>query len=707
MMNSQYRRCQCGAVSLGLGLLFLAAAFGQQIPQVGEVVEVRRTMNWEAADVLQVLARGRVVRVRLKKSGRETVVPIDRVRPVGERPAQQQAAAGSDFRVWSDKSGKYTVDAKLTKFDGKLVHLQKRDGSTVEVPLEKLSADDIAFVAKSSVTSSVADAEEPENPFSASASAEGSTAGATATEVTLTPSNRNAARQVIPSKPTDATYEPDIRAAPDGEPAESIALPNKTGFFEKVTGMIASPRSAAALIARTHAPPGKPAESQLDIVDLEAGERVSSVPLPPETSVLDVTGRDPMRILTRSAAFGFGGKSRLDVWELQNRKLAHRVSWEPYGDLEKFQKDVAWAAFLDPSHVMTASSKGRLVKWRVDDLEPIFRCQTSGKPQPLVTPGRRFLVASFDVGLGVMDTENGELAAVIETSRTDLQQIAFNPDGTKLAAISGSTIYLWDVSSGQLVDEIVVPVSTGSELDWVTENELLLGREYLFDLQRRIVLWQYKLGHNGALTRYSGDLFVYLAADQSGRSRGLFSARLPHGAARAAADDLSADQLLVLKPGSEVTIRMQTNLPPAEQQKAYQALKAKCEANSFTVASNSPLVLKATSKLGKPKEVTYRMFGSFRNMTREVTPIQYTLELFENQREIWKTSGAGGPGFHISLKKNETIDNAIERLSQPNASFFTRVKIPRKLARPAPNAVAYGATMLGFGGPRRCDPDSR
>ncbi|MGM0487865.1 MAG: WD40 repeat domain-containing protein [Planctomycetota bacterium] len=389
------------------------------------------------------------------------------------------------------------------------------------------------------------------------------------------------------------------------------------------------------------------------------------------------------------------------------QQLAHVVSWEPYGDLGKFQKDAAWAAFSDASHVMTASSKGQLVKWRIDDLKPIFRCQTSGKPQPVLTPGRRFLVASFDVGVGVMDTEDGELAAVIETAWTDLQHLAFNPGGTKLAGISGTTIHLWDVFSGQLLDEIVVPVSTGSELDWVTENEVLLGREYLFDLQRRTVLWQYKLGRTGILTRYSGDLFFYLAADQAGRSRGLFPVRLPDGAARAAADELSAHQLLVLKPGSEVTIRMQTNLPPAEKQKAHQALKTKCEANGFTVVSNSSLVFRATSKLGEPKEVTYRMFGSFRKMTREVTPILYTLELFENQRKIWKTSGSGGPGFHISLKKNETIDNAIERLSQPNATFFTRVEIPRKLARPAPNAVAYGATMLGFGGPRRCDPDSR
>ena len=52
------------------------------------------------------------------------------------------------IRKWSDKSGEFTVRAKLVKVEGETVTLEKEAGGTVEVPIAKLSDKDREFVEK-------------------------------------------------------------------------------------------------------------------------------------------------------------------------------------------------------------------------------------------------------------------------------------------------------------------------------------------------------------------------------------------------------------------------------------------------------------------------------------------------------------------------------------------------------------------------------
>ena len=58
------------------------------------------------------------------------------------------AAIGSmtESRTWSDKSGKFSIDAKFVKKDGDKVVLRKANGKTIPVPMSRLSADDIKYL---------------------------------------------------------------------------------------------------------------------------------------------------------------------------------------------------------------------------------------------------------------------------------------------------------------------------------------------------------------------------------------------------------------------------------------------------------------------------------------------------------------------------------------------------------------------------------
>ena len=46
-----------------------------------------------------------------------------------------------NYISWRDTSGAYSVEAELLKNDGQYVHLRKRDGTEIKVPLARLDKD--------------------------------------------------------------------------------------------------------------------------------------------------------------------------------------------------------------------------------------------------------------------------------------------------------------------------------------------------------------------------------------------------------------------------------------------------------------------------------------------------------------------------------------------------------------------------------------
>jgi tetratricopeptide (TPR) repeat protein len=60
-----------------------------------------------------------------------------------EKPAAKEAAA---WRTWTDSTGKFTVEARLAGVTAGEARLIKRDGSTIQIPLQKLSDDDQEWV---------------------------------------------------------------------------------------------------------------------------------------------------------------------------------------------------------------------------------------------------------------------------------------------------------------------------------------------------------------------------------------------------------------------------------------------------------------------------------------------------------------------------------------------------------------------------------
>lgn len=63
-----------------------------------------------------------------------------------EAPAEKPPPPAPQWRVWTDASGQYKVEAELVEFDGTEVRLRRADGTTIEVAANKLSEEDRAFL---------------------------------------------------------------------------------------------------------------------------------------------------------------------------------------------------------------------------------------------------------------------------------------------------------------------------------------------------------------------------------------------------------------------------------------------------------------------------------------------------------------------------------------------------------------------------------
>jgi hypothetical protein len=67
---------------------------------------------------------------------------------LGSTPKSNPAPAAAEYRIWTDSTGNFRVEAKLVSFFADQAELLKKDGKTITLPLDRLSADDQKFLQK-------------------------------------------------------------------------------------------------------------------------------------------------------------------------------------------------------------------------------------------------------------------------------------------------------------------------------------------------------------------------------------------------------------------------------------------------------------------------------------------------------------------------------------------------------------------------------
>jgi citrate lyase gamma subunit len=298
-------------------------------------------------------------------------------------------------------------------------------------------------------------------------------------------------------------------------------------------------------------------------------------------------------------------------------------------------------------------------------------------------------------------------------------------------------VTVWDLSTGEEYREFFSTVmGRRGGLAWAGEF-LLVGNQFLFDVERRILLWEYQDAPGMGMTaKQSGGRLFFIPKSQEENESVLVSTAVPHASALNEASSLpSAEELLVVRPGDEVAI--ETDIDPsvsmgdeireslngvlqtagaqeAENPKVVvinprgaqndvirKALAARLEAAGLRVVESAHLVVKAVCKPQPQQTIRVNMDGRWPVRgsdiaERTITPHASYLEMTLGGDVLWKRGFVARPGMVILLQRGETLDLALERLTKPNVKVFTEAKFSAYVARPgtATDNGAYGVSQF-------------
>jgi WD40 repeat protein len=706
--------------------------------------------EWHPCEFIQ---RETFNRVKIKESehGWERTVPMDEVRlPPGLKkkagegtPAHpenpfatgEEKASALKQRTWSDKSGKFKIEATLVKVDGANVILMRSDQKEVPVPLDKLSDADKKYVADYQAGKAL-----DGKPEKSSGGEE-----AERTLLPLTKTDLNSAKFIEIDGTPEWTYQPDMGAKPALVQNARVSLQNvEWGSHATKLFLLPEQKKAFVIFGIGHGPWEK---SVVQACDLARG-KLEGVSTFPEGEKPLAVSPDGKYVLARTDKFHHGTKGELRLYAREGKKIDQVACWQPYNhhrspfpsaaerrrDLSRaksrargnagpmaeaeetpeeadeanerpelgFEADVEWAEFIDPNHILTMSHGGELAMWKAPEIEPLYVIK--GRiSQPALSPGMKFLAVAVKQGIAIMRAADGEPAGLIPLAADNSSgSIAFRPDGRRLALVQGgqwSRVRVWDLESQEVARDFAVKdVTAGwmTNATWVGEDHLLTGSTVI-DLVRRVPIWRYNLFSKA--WQFYGDKAWYVNEGLGRDTKVLTSAKVPPKEAVDAVAKFKPEDLLLVRPGLEVEVDLQGGNAD-DLEKAREAVHKRLEENDMRVVPQSKVKLVGRIQPGETKMMQYVIqerpagglpFPHGRFMphvptanqqisTQSVTEQILSLSFEIDGKSVWKYEQKTSPPGYLSVPPDKTIEQALAEHMEQNASSFGQIWVPSYVA---------------------------
>lgn len=347
----------------------------------------------------------------------------------------------------------------------------------------------------------------------------------------------------------------------------------------------------------------------IDRFDISNGKHLGRIELPPAIDLVAFSP-DGKTVLTGN----YKDHDRLDAFDKSGKPIA---GWRPYGQESGDDRQVVWADFLDADRVLTASATGTVVLWSLPDCKPEYVIKNACQGPPRLSPGRKSLALFQNSAFTLIDpaagSAQGTTAALASApGRVGAFVSCFSQDGRVLAAVVGSTLARWDLTTGQTLGEFPVAVGEVKSIELCGPNHALVNGQTLYDLNRRKVVWYYQ---GGAAASGSPDGLHWLALGNPFQPARLGALQVPDPAIEklvAQSEDPSIPA--VLKPGTTVSVQLDFGNPPrdadAYRKKLTEALANRIRVAGATAKDNQAvkLVAKITEK-STNETMQLRQFG--------------------------------------------------------------------------------------------------
>lgn len=604
-----------------------------------------------------------------------------------------------EVRVWTDSTGKHKIKAAFVSLEDDQVTLEKADGSTLEIPLKKLSKADQKYVAEAmkAAGDNPFESSEP-SPFQSKSKkkakpsrsrADDEADGAAGGEPRKLSVDYSSAEQI--SLAATDNWQLDV---PDAGPGfsskpKTSPLPKKTNFFEGIKGIAVNPVAGRAAVSFVLGEPKPSGTTRVVLCDLATGKATAPATAAAQMTPLAVHD-DGEQIVMRRDEFGFGNQDRLEVWTLKGPRAQRNVAWVPYDDAQGGNRDVRWAEFLDSSRLATSSGGGKLVIWSFPDLEPLITFTTADGAVPALSPDRKRIAYCTGKEIGIYDVVRGEVAAQ-QGLPLQLQwpTLAFSPSGKKLACTAFDKLVVWDVATGAL--ERTIPctgIHVNGPVQFPDDNFAIVGGKFLIDVENQLKLWTYE---GPQQTATSAGWTFFALSDGEQKPGALIAAHLPQPAATSLLKKaLTQPDLFVLRSGSAVKLNLNGISDAAQRETVRKALTDQLQKIGCTAGDNGTIELAASVEGPKDRDVRY-MFGGGDYKVKEYTS---RLKFVYQGQTAWEQTGTNVPGV-LSLKKGENVGDKLREHEKPNYVFFERVELPKFLQKPVQGQGAGASLTLG------------
>lgn len=656
----------------------------EQTFEKGDLVEIERHSGKYKGKVIGFTGTG-WPRVEYQEKGRrrESFFPPRDVKLI--RSAGKKSSNGPASRKWKSSKGSFSVVATLVSQDQDNVKLKTKEGKVIDVPKTKLSQRDQDYLAKIQSTE--------ENPFG-DAGAFDDSDDTTGEDLESDPGESaiaamtrrvSSAEMIIPTDNASLidtsnsqwTFQNSGPRAPEfsARPIRAISHSNEKEFHNRTSPLVTSfnERYVAWSISNPFVD-----ENYISVVDTVDGKIKQACQIPMDLDTHDkihvlAIGDDGNRIVTGLMDSRYAG--RIDFWTFVDGELKHEKYW---GSRQRDGTGTKYGYLIGNNRMLCFGK--RICLWDLENDESLY--VTDSEDQildtrlPLSPDGKTFLFFQDGI-LNFADIETGDLKGTIDLEADWKSNVAFSPDGKKLATSKGTEIRIWDMVNGEELSKF--STTAKGTLHWVEDQSILIGTE-LIDLRLQAIVWRYNKPSGGEVISFSN------GKTGINSRKGFLCTQLPHKNLAATHANLNPADLDIIKTGSK--IKLDINVPfssSVRREIQDNATKVLEQAGAEITSGAGDLVLKFRVTSGDSRELVVRNMMDIRpSWQRERETVRFiektaSIELIRGKEVIWKTGRVFTVRGMLHPKEGETTQQYVNRVTKATPELFTSFTLPQGL----------------------------
>ncbi len=552
-------------------------------------------------------------------------------------------------RTWTDDSATYSLEASLFNTTDRLARLINANCKTIEVPLNRLSETDRAYIAETDGTDQLTTSPAVEN----------------AEQIDAYPLSSIDRSNLLSPSPTDAdSWKLDLpsqkRWTTEGARLIGYRIDDVPFFGD----MILNQRKNLGLLPFSS---GKTAGKQKAIwaFDLENQRSLGTVLLPPRDCEPRDVSPNGRLLITQPGKSVFD--PRIDVWRNDRGKMVHICAFKPYGDeRSRVKGNVKNVYFVTNRSVLTMGGDDVATLWSIPDAKAICEFEIGDSRQPALSSDRRFVIGStftellaFDLFklkyVGRLDLKESLSNSDVRPSRPKWvpQQnfIEISPSGKFTAGAWFDILRVWENESGRLVSEVPFQ-GTAQSIQWIDDRFILTSDLYLIDTKLQVPIWKYQNRVNLDGEFIDGNGVVWGAEYDDGVVR-LIPFRLPDTAARKVIENWDAKKIVRLQSGTEVDLQLNVPFSNRSTNELNQDMRRRFEQFGLILKQDADTRIIVDWSLGPTKDRQVERADGSGKRTIGVQESTISARIEQLGRTIWKDDEERGETYLVAKSPDD------------------------------------------------------